>query len=95
MLKSFVGEKGVRWSSQKRNVQIAGRGTVTVEEKGLLDADEPVNQWHADLIRINKERSLARMVMNTPNTPKERSQAVETPTKGTFFYEAGHHKSLQ
>jgi HK97 family phage major capsid protein len=70
MLKSFVGEKGVRWSSEKRNVQIAGRGTVTIEEKGLLDSDEPVNQWHSDLIRINKERSLARLIMNTPNTPK-------------------------
>ena len=39
-------------------------------ERGLLDADQPVNQWHADLIRINKERSLARLIMNTPNTPK-------------------------
>ena len=70
MLKSFVGEKGVRWSTEKRNVQIAGRGTVQMEEQGLLDSTEPVNQWHADLIRINKERSLARMVMNTPYTPK-------------------------
>ena len=70
MLKGFVGEKGVRWSAEKRNVQIAGRGTVTIEEKGLLDSDEPVNQWHSDLIRINKERSLARLIMNTPNTPK-------------------------
>lgn len=70
MLKGFVGENGVRWSAEKRNVQIAGRGTVTVEEKGLLDSDEPVNQWHADLIKINKERSLARLIMSTPNTPK-------------------------
>ena len=57
MLKSFVGEKGVRWSAETHNVHIAGRGTVTVEEKGLLDTDETVNQWHSDLIRINKERS--------------------------------------
>jgi HK97 family phage major capsid protein len=70
MLKSFVDEKGVRWQSQRKNVQIAGRGTVVVEEKGLLDSNEPVNQWHADLIKINKERSLARLIMSTPNTPK-------------------------
>jgi hypothetical protein len=70
MLKSFVDEKGVRWQSQRKNVQIAGRGTVAVEEKGLLDSNEPVNQWHADLIKINKERSLARLIMSTPNTPK-------------------------
>ncbi len=70
MLKSFVNEKGIRWSTERRNVQIAGRGTVAIEEKGLLDSDEPVNQWHADLIRINKERSLSRLIMSTPNTPK-------------------------
>jgi HK97 family phage major capsid protein len=69
-LKSFVNEQGIRWSTQNKDVQIAGRGTVRIEEKGLLDTDTPVNQWHADLIRINKERTLARMVMSTPNTPK-------------------------
>jgi len=70
MLKNFVDEKGIRWQTARKNVQIAGRGTVAVEEKGLLDSDEPINQWHADLIRINKERSLARLIMSTPNTPK-------------------------
>ena len=70
LLKNFVNESGVQWSSQKRNVQIAGRGTVTIEEKGLLDSDTPVNQWHSDLININKERSLTRLIMSTPNTPK-------------------------
>ena len=69
-LKGFVGEKGIRWTSQNKDVQIAGRGTVRIEEKGLLDSDTPVNQWHADLIKINKERSLARMIMSTPHTPK-------------------------
>jgi len=69
-LKSFVTDAGVRWSTQNKDVQIAGRGTVRVEEKGLLDTDQPVNQWHADLIKINKERTLARMIMSTPNTPK-------------------------
>ena len=69
-LKSFVGENGIRWKSENKDVQIAGRGTVRVEEKGLLDTDTPVNQWHADLISINKERALARMIMSTPHTPK-------------------------
>lgn len=69
-LKSFVGENGIRWKSENKDVQIAGRGTVRIEEKGLLDTDTPVNQWHADLIKINKERALARMVMSTPHTPK-------------------------
>jgi HK97 family phage major capsid protein len=69
-LKGFVGEKGIRWKTENKDVQIAGRGTVRIEEKGLLDSDTPVNQWHADLIKINKERALARMIMSTPHTPK-------------------------
>ena len=69
-LKGFVGENGIRWKTENKDVQIAGRGTVRIEEKGLLDSDTPVNQWHADLIKINKERALARMIMNTPHTPK-------------------------
>ena len=69
-LKSFVNENGIRWKTQNKDIQIAVRGTVRVEQKGLLDTDQPVNQWHADLLKINKERTLARMVMSNPHTPK-------------------------
>ena len=69
-LKDFVDADGVRWTSKRADVQIAGRGTVTIEKKGLLDADEPVNQWHADLIKKSRDRALARALMSTPHTPK-------------------------
>lgn len=94
LLKNFVNENGVQWSSQKRNVQIAGRGTVTVEEKGLLDTDMPVNQWHADLISINKERSLARLIMSTPNTPKSDLKLWKHLQKAPRFMQPAINKAF-
>ena len=69
-LKSFLDNDGVRWTSKRADVQIQGRGTVTTEQKGLLDTDRPVNQWHADLIKISRDRTLARSLMSSPHTPK-------------------------
>ena len=94
LLKNFVNESGVQWSSQKRNVQIAGRGTVTIEEKGLLDSDTPVNQWHADLININKERSLARLIMSTPNTPKSDLKLWKHLQKAPRFMQPAINKAF-
>ena len=94
LLKNFVNENGVQWSSQKRNVQIAGRGTVTIEEKGLLDSDTPVNQWHADLININKERSLARLIMSTPNTPKSDLKLWKHLQKAPRFMQPAINKAF-
>ena len=94
LLKSFVNENGVQWSSQKRNVKIAGRGTVTIEEKGLLDSDTPVNQWHADLISINKERSLARLIMSTPHTPKSDLKLWKHLQKAPRFMQPAINKAF-
>lgn len=94
LLKNFVNESGVQWSSQKRNVQIAGRDTVTIEEKGLLDSDTPVNQWHADLININKERSLARLIMSTPNTPKSDLKLWKHLQKAPRFMQPAINKAF-
>ena len=94
LLKNFVNENGVQWSSQKRNVKIAGRGTVTIEEKGLLDSDTPVNQWHADLININKERSLARLIMSTPHTPKSDLKLWKHLQKAPRFMQPAINKAF-
>ncbi len=69
-LKSFVESDGVRWTSKRVDVAVTGRGTIKTEVKGLLDSDEPVNAWHADLVKINRERAFARMLMSSPHTPK-------------------------
>lgn len=69
-LKGFVESDGIRWKSKHVDVAVTGRGTIKTEVKGLLDSDEPVNQWHADLIKINRERAFARLLMSSPHTPK-------------------------
>jgi HK97 family phage major capsid protein len=50
--------------------QIEGRGTMSFEQEGLLDAAVPANDWHAELKRQVEERTLARMTMAEPYTPK-------------------------
>jgi len=69
-LKSFVEADGVRWKSKSVDVAVTGRGTIKTKVEGLLDSSDPVNQWHADLIKMNRDRAFARMLMSTPHTPK-------------------------
>lgn len=69
-LKQFMNEDGVRWTNGTSRKEISGRGRVTVEEKGLLDADTYANEWHADLCKMAQERSLVRGIMRDASTPK-------------------------
>lgn len=69
-LRHFVESDGVRWTSKSIDVAVTGRGTIKTEVEGLLDSKEPVNQWHADLIKMNRDRAFARMLMSSPHTPK-------------------------
>jgi len=69
-LKQYMNEDGVRWTNGTTRKEISGRGRVTVEEKGLLDADTYANEWHADLCKMAQERSLVRGIMRDASTPK-------------------------
>tara|TARA_Y100000004_G_scaffold184490_1_gene233589 strand:+ start:91 stop:1575 length:1485 start_codon:yes stop_codon:yes gene_type:complete len=69
-LKSFVEADGIRWKSRSVDVAVTGRGTIKTDVEGLLDSKQPVNQWHADLIKMNRDRSFARMLMSNPHTPQ-------------------------
>lgn len=69
-LKQYMNEDGVRWTNGTTRKELAGRGRVTVEEKGLLDADTFANEWHADLCKMVQERSLVRGIMRDASTPK-------------------------
>ena len=70
-LKQFKNEDGsVQWNTATVSKNITGQGRVNIEQKGLLDADVYANQWHADLCKMNQDRSLARMMMKDPYTPK-------------------------
>jgi hypothetical protein len=70
-LKQYKNEDGsVQWNTATVSKNIAGQGRVNIEQKGLLDAEVYANQWHADLCKMNQDRSLARMMMKDPYTPK-------------------------
>lgn len=70
-LKQFQKDDGsVQWNTATVSKNIAGQGRVNIQEKGLLDADVFANQWHADLVKMNQDRSLARMMMKDAYTPK-------------------------
>jgi HK97 family phage major capsid protein len=70
-LKQYQKEDGsVQWNTATVSKNIAGQGRVNIQEKGLLDADVFANQWHADLVKMNQDRSLARMMMKDAYTPK-------------------------
>ena len=49
---------------------IEGRGSVPFEQEGLLDAVEPANNWHAELLEMTQKRGLARLCMREAYTPK-------------------------
>lgn len=70
-LKQFQNEDGsVQWKTETKSKHIEGQGRVNIESKGLLDTEVYCNQWHADLVKMNQDRSLARMMMRDPHTPK-------------------------
>ena len=69
-LRSFVEQEGVRWTAKHVDVAVTGKGTIKTKVEGLLDSSDPVNEWHAELIRMNRDRSFARMLMSNPHTPK-------------------------
>ncbi len=50
--------------------KIEGRGVVSFEQEGLIDAVEPANDWHGELLKMVEDRTLARMVMTEPSTPR-------------------------
>jgi len=70
-LKQFQNDDGsVQWNTETKSKHIEGQGRLNIEQKGILDADVYCNQWHADLVKMNQDRSLARMMMRDPHTPK-------------------------
>ncbi len=70
-LKQFQNEDGsLQWKTATKSKHIEGQGRLNIQQKGILDADVYCNQWHADLVKMNQDRSLAHMMMKDPYTPK-------------------------
>ena len=61
----------LRLTSEQKSMAVPGQGTIKIEEAGLLDTDHASSPWHAELIECARERSLSRMLMRDPHTPKQ------------------------
>lgn len=70
-LKKFVGDDGsIRWTTGKTKVKTA-QGTQIITEKGLLDTDENLSNWHVEMKRLANDRMIVRsMLVGDQSTPK-------------------------
>lgn len=73
-LKKFVGDDGsIRWTTGKTKVKTA-QGTQIITEKGLLDTDENLSNWHVEMKRLANDRMIVRsMLVGDQSTPKNGS----------------------
>lgn len=95
VLKQYVGKDGdVRWNTSKSETFITGKGNVKVEEKGLLDADTFANDWHCDLVNMVQERSLARLCMKDPHTPRADIKLHQHLEKAPSFFKPAIEKAF-
>jgi hypothetical protein len=92
-LKQFQNEDGsVQWNTQTVSKNIEGQGRVNIQQKGLLDTDVYANQWHCDLVKMNQDRSLARMMMKDPYTPKADMKLYSHLQKAPSFMKGAINK---
>ena len=69
-LKEFIRKDGtIRWTKEQGYVDTPN-GRQPIENKGILDAEKPCSQWHIELMHINTQRNMARMIMREAFTPK-------------------------
>ena len=69
-LGEFVKKDGsIRWTKEQGYVDTPN-GRQPIENKGLLDTESPCSEWHNELIQINTQRNMARMLMREAFTPK-------------------------
>lgn len=70
-LQKFIGEDGsIRWVTGRTKVKTA-TGTTTVQEKGLLDSDENLSNWHVEMKRLANDRMMVKsMLVGDTATPK-------------------------
>ncbi len=69
-LSEFIKKDGsIRWTKSQGYVDTPN-GRQPIENAGLLDTPTPCSQWHAELIKMNTDRNLARLLMREAFTPK-------------------------
>ena len=94
-LKQYTKENGnIQWKTETVSKNITGQGRVNIQEKGLLDANVYANQWHADLCEMSQQRSLARMIMRDPHTPKADMKLYNHLQKAPSFMKDAVNKAF-
>jgi len=69
-LGEFVKKDGsIRWTKEQGYVDTPN-GRQPIENKGLLDSESPCSEWHRELMEINTQRNMARLIMREAFTPK-------------------------
>ena len=94
-LKQYQKADGdIQWNTETVSKNVTGQGRVNIEQKGLLNATEFANQWHADLCKMSAERSLARMIMRDPHTPKADMKLYNHLQKAPSFMKNAVNKAF-
>lgn len=94
-LKQYQKENGdIQWNTENVSKNVTGQGRVNIQEKGLLNASVYANQWHADLCEMTQERSLARMIMRDPHTPKADMKLYNHLQKAPSFMKGAVNKAF-
>lgn len=70
-LRNYIREDGsVQWTTEVKHYTNARGQRVSIEEAGLLDAENACSDWHQELKTIAQDRHLCRMMMTEAYTPK-------------------------
>ena len=84
-LRKYISDDGsVNWNSGTITKTINGQ-RVKVQQDGLLETTEPVNEWHRELVKMVSDRTFARSLQINPHTPKADIKLHEHLSKAPHF----------
>ena len=70
-LRNYIRDDGsVQWTTEVKHYTNQRGQRVSIEESGLLDAENACSDWHQELKTIAQDRHLCRMLMTEAYTPK-------------------------
>lgn len=95
----FIRDDGsIRMTSEKSMLDTPN-GRRPIQKQGLLDVEQGNNEWHQKTLSLWSERSLARLLMRNPHTPKSdlelqkhfalAPKAIRAPLQKAMFDSAG------
>tara|TARA_R110002110_G_scaffold72238_3_gene192329 strand:- start:2099 stop:3559 length:1461 start_codon:yes stop_codon:yes gene_type:complete len=93
-LGEFVKKDGsIRWTKEQGYVDTPN-GRQPIENKGILDSEAPCSEWHRELMELNTQRNMARMLMSEPFTPKMDAKLQKHLNRAPRAVKAGVEKAM-